>query len=102
MAIKELFEADNEIRIIGTRHGEKLCETLLTKEEYIAAKDLGNYFRVPADQRDLNYDKYFVERKVINKWRIHITQHRKTWGWADQRKLLKLDYIQNEFKEWKK
>jgi len=60
-AIKELFNADNEIKIIGTRHGEKRYETLLTKEEYLRAEDLGSYFRVPADKRDLNYDKYFVE-----------------------------------------
>src|SRR5690606_11652651 len=55
-AIKELFNADNEIKVIGTRHGEKLYETLLTKEEYLVAKDLGDFYRVPADQRDLNYD----------------------------------------------
>ena len=60
-AIKELFNADNEIKIIGTRHGEKLYETLLTKEEHVVATDMGNFYRVPADKRDLNYDKYFVE-----------------------------------------
>ncbi len=61
LAIKELFNADNEIKIIGTRHGEKRYETLLTKEEYIKAEDMGGFFRVPADKRDLNYDKYFIE-----------------------------------------
>jgi len=60
-AVKELFNAENEIKIIGTRHGEKLFETLLTKEEYIVAKDTGKFFRVSADKRDLNYDKYFIE-----------------------------------------
>ncbi|MDM7320522.1 MAG: polysaccharide biosynthesis protein, partial [Fervidobacterium sp.] len=60
-AIKELFEADNEIKIIGIRHGERMHEILLTKEERTIAEDLGNFFRVPADTRDLNYDKYFVE-----------------------------------------
>ena len=60
-AVKELFSADNKIKIIGTRHGEKRYETLLTKEEYINADDMGGFFRVPADKRDLNYDKYFVE-----------------------------------------
>jgi UDP-glucose 4-epimerase len=60
-AVKELFHADNEIKVIGTRHGEKLYETLLTKEEYVVAKDMGSFYRVPADKRDLNYDKYFVE-----------------------------------------
>ena len=61
LAVKELFHADNEIKIIGTRHGEKLYETLLTKEEYLVAKDLGGFYRVPADTRDLNYDKFFIE-----------------------------------------
>src|SRR5699024_6388791 len=60
-AIKELFDANNEIKIIGTRHGEKLYETLLTREEHVVAEDLGDFYRVPADNRDLNYDKYFVE-----------------------------------------
>src|SRR5699024_6914631 len=60
-ALLQLFDANNEIKIIGTRHGEKLYETLLTREEHIVAEDLGNYYRVPADNRDLNYDKYFVE-----------------------------------------
>lgn len=59
--IKELFNADNEVKIIGTRHGEKLCETLLTREEYVNAIDMGNFFRVPADTRDLNYDRYFTD-----------------------------------------
>ena len=60
-AMKELFQANNEIRVIGTRHGEKLYETLLTREEYLPAEDMGNFYRVPADTRDLNYDKYFVD-----------------------------------------
>lgn len=60
-AMKELFKADNHIRIIGTRHGEKLYETLLTREEYLPAEDLNDFYRVPADARDLNYDRYFVE-----------------------------------------
>lgn len=59
IAIKELFQAKNEIRVIGVRHGEKLYETLLTKEERVSAEDLGKFFRVPADKRDLNYEKYF-------------------------------------------
>ena len=60
-AIKFLLKADNPIEIIGTRHGEKIYETLLTREEYAKAQDLGNYFRVPADNRDLNYNLYFAE-----------------------------------------
>lgn len=60
-ALKELFEANNEIQLIGTRHGEKLYETLCTREEMIKAKDLGDYYRIPADNRDLNYNKFFSE-----------------------------------------
>ena len=60
-AIKELFNANNKIRIIGTRHGEKLYETLLTREEFIKAEDCGDYYRIVADSRSLNYKKYFVE-----------------------------------------
>ncbi|RPI43941.1 MAG: NAD-dependent epimerase/dehydratase family protein [Bacteroidetes bacterium] len=60
-ALKELYESRGEIRIIGTRHGEKLFETLVTREEMLKAEDLGNYFRIPADTRDLNYSQYFSE-----------------------------------------
>lgn len=60
-AVKRLLQADNPIRVIGTRHGEKLYETLLTHEEMAYAEDLGDYFRVPADNRDLNYNLYFSE-----------------------------------------
>ncbi len=104
LAIKELFKVDNEIRIIGTRHGEKLYETLLTKEEYIAAKDLDNYFRVPADQRDLNYDKYFVEGKEELSTNREYTSHNTERLGVEEikEKLLKLDYIQKELSEWKK
>lgn len=60
-AVKELFHAENEIKVIGIRHGEKMYETLLTDEECAHAIDMGNFYRVPADKRDLNYDKYFSE-----------------------------------------
>ena len=60
-AVTEIFNLDSGTKIIGTRHGEKRYETLLTKEEYVKAEDMGSHFRVPADKRDLNYDKYFVE-----------------------------------------
>ncbi|MDR1965032.1 MAG: polysaccharide biosynthesis protein [Planctomycetaceae bacterium] len=59
--VKKIFNADNPVKVIGTRHGEKLYETLLTREEKLKAEDLGNYFRVPLDNRDLNYDRYFSE-----------------------------------------
>ena len=58
-AVKELFHANNPLKIIGTRHGEKLYETLVTREEMARSEDMGNYFRIPCDTRDLNYDKYF-------------------------------------------
>ena len=60
-AVKRLLQADNPIKVIGTRHGEKTYETLLTREEAARAEDLGDYFRVPADNRDLNYEAYFTE-----------------------------------------
>ena len=60
-ALKELYKADTIIRVIGTRHGEKLYESLVTREEMAKAIDMGNYFRIPCDERDLNYDKYFAE-----------------------------------------
>ncbi|MDE4541334.1 nucleoside-diphosphate sugar epimerase/dehydratase [Thermoanaerobacterium sp. R66] len=101
-AIKELFDADNEIKIIGTRHGEKLYETLLTKEEYLHAEDLGNYFRVPADNRDLNYDKYFVEGDVKLSTEIEYNSNNTEILNVEQikEKLLKLDYIKEELEKW--
>jgi UDP-glucose 4-epimerase len=60
-ALIELYDSKSKIRIIGTRHGEKLYETLVTREEMAKSQDMGDYFRIPADNRDLNYDKYFVE-----------------------------------------
>ncbi len=60
-ALKELLGANNQVKTIGTRHGEKLYETLVTREEMFKAEDMGNYYRIPADERDLNYDKFFIE-----------------------------------------
>jgi UDP-glucose 4-epimerase len=60
-ALTELYQSKTKIRIIGTRHGEKLYETLVTREEMAKSEDMGNYYRIPADNRDLNYDKYFIE-----------------------------------------
>ena len=61
LALRELLGRKNEIKVIGTRHGEKLFESLVSREEMSRAEDLGGYYRIPADSRDLNYDKYFVE-----------------------------------------
>ena len=60
-ALKELCNANNEVKIIGTRHGEKLYETLCTREEMVKAEDMGAFYRIPADNRDLNYSCYFYE-----------------------------------------
>jgi UDP-N-acetylglucosamine 4,6-dehydratase len=67
-AMTSLFVGNNEVKVIGTRHGEKLYESLVSREEMARAEDLGNYYRIPADARDLNYDKYFVsgETKITN------------------------------------
>lgn len=102
-AVKELFDANNEIKIIGTRHGEKRYETLLTKEEFIVAEDLGGFFRVPADQRDLNYDKYFVEgNKKLSKVEEYNSDNTQILTVKEiKEKLLGLEYVQNELKEWK-
>jgi UDP-glucose 4-epimerase len=64
VALKELFGLNNPIKIIGTRHGEKLYESLVSREEMARAEDLGGDYRIPADSRDLNYDKYFVEGEL--------------------------------------
>nr|WP_309098429.1 polysaccharide biosynthesis protein [Fredinandcohnia onubensis] len=103
-AVKELFNADNEIKIIGTRHGEKKYETLLTKEEYVVAEDLGGFFRVPADQRDLNYDKYFAEgdQKLTTVEEYNSDNTEILTIEQIKEKLLELDYVRNELKEWNK
>ena len=64
-ALKEIFVSKAEIKIIGTRHGEKLYESLISREEMAKAKDLGNYYKIPADNRDLNYESYFTEGQII-------------------------------------
>lgn len=102
VAIKQLFKVDNAIKIIGTRHGEKRYETLLTKEEFVKAEDMGNFFRVPADKRDLNYDKYFVEGSELLSEESEYNSDNTTQldVEAIKEKLLKLDYIQAELASW--
>jgi len=99
--LRELFGAKNEIKIIGTRHGEKLHETLLTREEMAKAEDCGNYFRISADSRDLNYNKYFIEGEseisVQEDYNSHNTKRLNIGEIKNM--LLKVDYIQNEFKK---
>lgn len=101
-AVKELFNANSEIKIIGTRHGEKLYETLLTREEYLHAEDMGGFFRVPADKRDLNYDKYFEigneKLSIENEYNSHNTEILTVE--QIKKKLLELDYIKEELEIW--
>ena len=101
-AVKELFCVDNEIKIIGIRHGEKMYETLLTNEEFARAIDMGNFFRVPADQRDLNYDLYFKEgnqeRTKLSEFNSNNTE---LLGVEEvKKKLLELKYIRDEIEAW--
>ena len=97
IALKELFSSNVDTKIIGTRHGEKLYETLCTKEEMSKVEDLGNYFRVPVDARDLNYDKYFDDGILIediseynshNTYQLNIDEIKS--------KLLEIDYIKKQ------
>ncbi|NBH81505.1 NAD-dependent epimerase/dehydratase family protein [bacterium C-53] len=102
-AVKELFHAENEVKIIGIRHGEKMYETLLTNEECARAVDEGGFYRVPCDSRDLNYDKYF---KVGNQERTKLTEfnsnNTRILNVEEvKEKLLELDYIREEIEAWK-
>jgi polysaccharide biosynthesis protein capD len=104
-AVKELFGVPNhETRVIGIRHGEKMYETLLTNEECAHAVDMGNFYRVPCDKRDLNYDKYFIEgneeRTKLSEFNSNNTELLDVE--AVKQKLLKLNYIQEELNNWKK
>ncbi|SEI77007.1 UDP-glucose 4-epimerase [Alkalibacterium gilvum] len=103
-AVKELFNSDNDIQVIGTRHGEKLYETLLTKEEHVVAEDMGGFYRVPADKRDLNYDKYFVEGdeelSTEEEYNSHNTTRLDIEGIKER--LLQLDYVKEQLESWNK
>ncbi|SKA09547.1 polysaccharide biosynthesis protein [Selenihalanaerobacter shriftii] len=100
-ALKEIFSADNEIKIIGTRHGEKLYETLLTSEEFSKSIDCGDYYRVVADNRDLNYDKYFEDGKEELSEQVDYNSHNTKRLTVEELKelLLELDYIKKELRE---
>lgn len=101
-AVKELFCADNEVKVIGIRHGEKLYETLLTNEECAHAIDLGDYYRVPADKRDLNYDKYFIQGEIERNTLTEFNSNNTALLSVDEvkQKLLELQYIQDELSAW--
>jgi UDP-glucose 4-epimerase len=99
-AMIDIFGKDNSIRIIGTRHGEKLYESLVSREEMARAEDNQGYFRIPADNRDLNYAKYFSdgEKKITNQddYTSHNTERLSVC--QVKRLLLELDYIKNQLR----
>ena len=101
-AVTELFAPGHEIKVIGIRHGEKMYETLLTNEECAHAIDMGNFYRVPCDKRDLNYDKYFKEgdtkRNTLTEFNSSNTQLLDVEQVKE--KLLTLKYIQDELAAW--
>lgn len=103
-ALLQLFEADNDIKIIGTRHGEKKAETLLTREEYAQCEDLGDYFRVPADSRDLNYSKYYEDgsEDITEAYEYNSDNTKILTVDEIKEKLLTLEYVRNELKNYKK
>jgi UDP-glucose 4-epimerase len=104
LAVKQIFHADNPITVIGTRHGEKLYETLLTREEMSHAEDCGGYYRIPSDNRDLNYELYFssgsTEVGRATDYNSHNTERLDVAAMA--RMLGELGYIQDELKDWRR
>ena len=103
-AVRELFCPEAETRVIGIRHGEKLYETLLTNEECAHALDLGGFYRVPCDKRDLNYDKYFTQGDQTRNTLTEFNSNNTALLNVEQvkEKLLALPYIQQELAEWEK
>jgi len=94
-ALRALLKSDSEVKIIGTRHGEKLYESLVSREERARADDLGDYYRIPADSRDLNYDKYFVDGETAISTLDDYTSHNTRRLNVDEVKeiLMKLDLV---------
>lgn len=103
-AVKEIFGVeDQETKVIGIRHGEKMYETLLTNEECVHAKDMGNFYRVPCDKRDLNYDKYFVDgNEELTKLSEFNSNNTELLNVEQvKEKLLSLEYVKNELADWR-
>jgi len=100
LALKDLYQSNVSFDIIGTRHGEKLYESLVTREEMAKAVDLGNYYKIPCDERDLNYEKYFVNGKEIHKEINDYHSHNTKRLTVEEMKqlLLKLDIIRDDLK----
>ena len=103
-ALLQLFEAYNDLKIIGTRHGEKKSETLLTREEYAQCEDLGNYFRVPADSRDLNYSNYFEDgsKSITASYEYNSDNTTILTVEEIKEKLLTLKYVRTELSKYHK
>ena len=101
-AVTELFHPGHEIRVIGIRHGEKMYETLLTNEECVHALDLGNFYRVPCDKRDLNYDKYFKDGETQRNPLTEFNSNNTELLDVEQvkKKLLELAYIREQLEAW--
>ena len=101
-AVQQLF-GEAEIRIIGTRHGEKLYETLLTTEEQLRSEDMGQYFRISADNRDLNYDKYFINGQMPAQSYEAYTSHNAIRLDVDAtvKKLMTTDYVKEQLETFK-
>jgi UDP-N-acetylglucosamine 4,6-dehydratase/5-epimerase len=99
-ALLELYNADNPIKIIGTRHGEKLYETLVNREEMMKAEDLGNFYRIPADTRDLNYNRFFIEGEAEIAQMEEYTSHNTYRLNIEETKqmLLKLDFLKEDLR----
>jgi len=102
IALIELFETNTEIKILGTRHGEKKHETLLSREEFIHAIDMGNYYRIPADTRDLNYNQYFVDGEVtISEHEDYTSENTNRLNIEGmKKKLLEIEFVKNELESW--
>ncbi|MFI3173359.1 MAG: polysaccharide biosynthesis protein, partial [Eubacteriales bacterium] len=101
-AVKALFPTEDEIKVIGIRHGEKMYETLLTNEECENAIDLGDFYQVPCDKRDLNYDKFFkdgnIERNKLTEFNSNNTELLTVEEVKE--KLMTLEYIRSEVEAW--
>ncbi len=102
LALQKIFNAQNEIKIIGTRHAEKLYETLLTREEMVKAVDMGDYYKIPADNRDLNYASYFTDGDVKTSEKDDYHSHNTRQLNVDEtvEVLRNLDYVQNIVKQY--
>jgi len=100
-ALLEMYKSDGKLKVIGTRHGEKLYESLLTREEKVKAEDMGDYYRIPADNRDLNYANYFSEGEMdmnkVEDYHSHNTERLNIEGM--KKLLLKLEFIREDLKE---